>query len=209
MLTWKIFGQEDPIRSRCTSRFWGAFPLRWSKIVASHSGNKSFRCRQKGGADRRMICYLTGHKAVYRRLNPAKAAAECIVGKWLKVETRLGDARIMSINPQFLPEARPLEEWRQLLLVAANLVRARGLAKFRQLDDDGSMCIHGAISIAKTGKPYSDGAVQCAAVSAVRRQLHSLGVPKREVEYGLAPWNNQPERPASEVVAVLEAAAFH
>ena len=92
---------------------------------------------------------------------------------------------------------------------AANLVRKRGLAKGMQLDYNGSVCVHGAISIAATGKPYKDRSPAiCNAERYVYNYLKSIGVDERIISpNGLAGWNNCDSRTAEEVIEALEGAA--
>lgn len=107
-------------------------------------------------------------------------------------------------------ETKQIEEWREVLLRAADIVRARGLAKWTQMAQDGSVCIQGAISLAATGAIYGNGPLYCRASTAVKSHLVTIGasMPVRDVHgYGNANWNNKPERTADEVIAVLETAA--
>ena len=94
------------------------------------------------------------------------------------------------------------------LLKAADLIRRHGLAKHTQQDDKGSMCVHGALSIAIFGKPYGDAEFNnCAAARALQAELLARGIPSYKLNYHAAQWNNEPERTAAEVIEVLEASA--
>lgn len=102
-----------------------------------------------------------------------------------------------------------IEPWRKALFDAADLVRVRGLAKGMQQAPDGSVCLHGALSIAISRTPYADGSTYCDASLAVVAVLRRRGVPYYQPTHitGAAVWNNAPERTAEEVIEVLEAAA--
>ncbi len=114
-------------------------------------------------------------------------------------------------NFEMPAEATTDEPWRLVLLEAAGLIRARGLAKFIQEDLDGTVCLHGAISIARFGYPYGDDcgdAVACKATESVANFLRASGVGRDLVGgSGCSRWNNLPERTADEVIAALEGAA--
>lgn len=98
--------------------------------------------------------------------------------------------------------------WQKMLLEAANIVERRGLAKGRQEDDDGHVCVQGAISIAATGATVNNGDAYCLATKMLSRYLRATGVEERLApETGCAYWNNQPERTQEDVVGALRAAA--
>lgn len=105
-------------------------------------------------------------------------------------------------------ETAPVESWRLALLAGAQLIRERGLAKWTQLAPDGAVCLHGALSIAVTGRANCnlDEPVYCEASRAVYRLLKSRGATGVCLD-GCAQWNNVPERTAYEVIEALEAAA--
>lgn len=109
------------------------------------------------------------------------------------------------------PKWEAKTETAMVLLHAAELVRERGLAKHRQVEEDGSVCLHGAISIAAAGKPWtsaSSNSLHCKAALAVHKYLRSQGVDSLySTPTGSAFWNNQYERTANEVIAALEGAA--
>ncbi len=101
-----------------------------------------------------------------------------------------------------------VEPWRQNLLRAAQIVRQRGLAKYTQEDRVGRVCVHGAISIALTGKIHCEE--DCAERIALYRYLRSKGVPEGiTLMDDSAHWNNQEERTAADVIEALEGAANH
>lgn len=102
----------------------------------------------------------------------------------------------------------PLEEWRQQLLKAAELIRKHGWTQFTQLGRDGSLCLHGAISLAVHGVP-GFGADQCNMMPALKAALERRGEYGYRNNTGLAPWNNRPERTASDVISLLEDAATY
>jgi hypothetical protein len=105
------------------------------------------------------------------------------------------------------PHVVLVEPWRQNLLLAAQIVRQRGLAKWEQQDRAGRVCVQGAISLALTGKLYSD-MEGCAETRALHRYLLSQGVPEGITSPGgSARWNNQHERTAGDVIEALEGAA--
>lgn len=96
-----------------------------------------------------------------------------------------------------------------ILHKAAYLIRKRGLAKGIQEASNGSVCVHGAISIAATGKPYKECSIAtCNAEQYVYNYLISKGVSADYINpQGLAGWNNCFERTADEVIEALEGAA--
>jgi hypothetical protein len=95
-----------------------------------------------------------------------------------------------------------------ILYRAANLIREKGLAKWEQQASDGSVCLHGAISIAATGRPAKSGENIYAAEQLVYNYLTSNGVPADNIKpTGMAYWNNAPSRTAEEVIEALEGAA--
>jgi hypothetical protein len=94
-----------------------------------------------------------------------------------------------------------------VLLKAAELVRERGLAKYTQEANDGSICLHGALSIAATGRAYSGNREECGAALAVHKYLLSIDVDENLTRPGgSACWNNQKDRTADDVIAALEGA---
>lgn len=103
----------------------------------------------------------------------------------------------------------PKAKWRALLLQAADIVRTRGLAKDTQEDEEGRVCIHGAISIARFGHPFHDeDGHACKASRAVARYLNARGVPQELASNdGCADWNNEPDRTVDEVIEALDGAA--
>lgn len=105
----------------------------------------------------------------------------------------------------FLKDEEPLEEWRQTLLDAANIIRARGLAKWQQEDCEGRVCVMGALSIVAYGSTGGSGPQP--ATKMLNQYLRERGVTCVQEGYGCAPWNNEPERTASEVIAALESCA--
>lgn len=103
--------------------------------------------------------------------------------------------------------AAPVDDWRLILLKAADLVRERGLAKGRQQDSEGRVCLHGAICIAATGQPHTYADAACEAGDRVVGYLVDQGVTYLRGCAGAAGWNNKPERTADEVIAILETVA--
>jgi hypothetical protein len=100
----------------------------------------------------------------------------------------------------------PASDWRRVLLTAASIVRTRGLAKNTQEDEEGRVCIHGAISIALHGDILG-GESHCEAGMRLCNYLAARGVPELRGMDGAAYWNNEPARTAEEVIAALEGAA--
>ena len=104
-------------------------------------------------------------------------------------------------------ESKSNELWRQNLLLAAGIVRRRGLAKWVQEDHAGRVCVHGAINLAIRGEADAN-TVGCAENFAIHRYLRSKGVSERlTTPIGSAQWNNEDERTAEDVIAALEGAA--
>ena len=104
---------------------------------------------------------------------------------------------------------RPLLPHQKHLLAAADLIRRHGLAKEIQLDERGSMCLHGAISIAIYGAPYGPTCFgPCQASDAVRAQVVKDGREDAARGYHAADWNNAPERTAQDVIDLLIRASF-
>ncbi len=112
----------------------------------------------------------------------------------------------MSINPQFLPqEAKPLEEWRQDALAAAQYIREHGWCQgVTRIVPTGAVCIIGAIDAA-TGFEWDgnnsppERTNRC--TSAVAERLgdgHTMSI---------AQWNDERGRTVGEVIAALEAIA--
>lgn len=97
------------------------------------------------------------------------------------------------------------EPWRNHLRMAAQLIRERGLAKGERRSASGSLCLHGAISLAAYGNHQILNG-NCPAELAVIRYLRSQGAEKI-YDAGAAGWNNAEERTAAEVIEALEAAA--
>lgn len=112
----------------------------------------------------------------------------------------------MLYDPKWEIEMPVMEEWRLILLKAADLIRKHGLAKHTQFSNSGSMCIHGAISIAAKGVPYQGDRVICDAEDKVIYHLISLGKLPKHCS-GAGPWNNELNRTASEVIEMLETVA--
>lgn len=97
-------------------------------------------------------------------------------------------------------------ETSRILKQAADLIDERGLAKFRQLDGQGRLCLHGAISMAIYGTVYEGGPECRTAGAAVGRFLKNRG-DEGWSEFGQADWNNKPDRTKEEVVNALRGAA--
>lgn len=101
----------------------------------------------------------------------------------------------------------PAEDWRGVLLKAADIIRRRGLAKFAQMDERGAVCIHGAIEIALNGRIKSPEE-HCEAGRRLCEYLADRGVADLRGQDGAATWNNELERTAEEVIAALEGCAM-
>lgn len=82
------------------------------------------------------------------------------------------------------------------LLEAADLIELHGHCK-RTRTLNGAFCVLGAITMAATGDPWKIST----GIAACDRFARFLG-------RSPAPWNNQPERTAKEVIEALRSAAF-
>lgn len=104
-------------------------------------------------------------------------------------------------------------DWRGILLLAADEVRNRGLAKYTQMDRDGRVCLHGAVELARYGQVGrgNNDRIICDAFEALKihlKEAHGFEYSAPVItEWGAADWNNRPERTASEVIDALEGAA--
>lgn len=113
-------------------------------------------------------------------------------------------------------------DWKQpaqVMLDAADLIRKHGLAKHLRHNELGGYCIHGAVSMALHGEPYKGNAQPV--MRSIVAYMKSMGLDPlagdrsyagstdEQINWIAAPWNNQPERTAEEVIAVLEGAAAH
>lgn len=120
----------------------------------------------------------------------------------------------MLYNPEW---KQPVSKTAQNLLDAADLIRKHGLTKHIRYDGRG-YCIHGAVAMVVHGGVY-DGNAQIEMRSVVT-YMNSMGIDplagdrtyyassdEEQYNWIAAPWNNQPERTAEEVIAVLEGAA--
>jgi len=119
----------------------------------------------------------------------------------------------MLYNPKWEEKINVAPTWRTVLLRAAEIVRERGLAKYIQEDSFGSVCIHGAISIAANGRAhvaadeFPSSGLECEACEAVCAYLRRSGA-NNIWGFGAANWNNESYRTADEVIAALEGAAL-
>lgn len=95
-----------------------------------------------------------------------------------------------------LPDA---QEWRQILLDAAQYIRDHGWCQNALRSEDGRVCLHGAIAtvIRVPGSMYDPREGWC-----LRKVRMYLGAPC-EIDF-----NDAPERTAAEVIAALESAAY-
>jgi hypothetical protein len=89
---------------------------------------------------------------------------------------------------------RKLDETQKVLFDAADVVERRGHCKNKYMDDQGRVCLQGAI------------------VAAAGMQLHAVTTRLRyylNLPPGMttSDWNNRPERTSEEVVAALRGAA--
>jgi hypothetical protein len=96
---------------------------------------------------------------------------------------------------------------KDILLKAADLIREYGLTKYHRGGNGEGFCIHGAISMAVTGEVYggreSDTRQYC---RLVKKYAKSKGIDTFNTydNYGMADWNNRPERTKEDVIALLE-----
>lgn len=111
---------------------------------------------------------------------------------------------------------------RNVLLKAADLIRHGGLCKNQRYSGE-SYCFHGALQMASTGdKSWGTSKLHQEASDMVAKILMARGVTNIYISTkphyepgkatismgaGCAFWNNEPERTAAEVIAVLEEAA--
>ena len=101
----------------------------------------------------------------------------------------------------------------KLLLDAAQIIRKHGLAKGTRFDDQGRVCVLGALSKAEVGNPWGspwfrDGHHSIAAVKALADTLPPIPNSEWDTTHGkCAVWNNAPERTADEVINALESCA--
>jgi len=96
-----------------------------------------------------------------------------------------------------------IEPWRKVLLDAADLIEARGAARYTLEDADGSLCIMGAVNVAVTGDAWTNGFQEPAAQEARDHFCISIGEPASWS--ACCEFNNH--HPKSEIVAALRAAA--
>ena len=113
-----------------------------------------------------------------------------------------------------LLDAQPKNENAILLLKAADLIRTRGLAKHIREDDEGRMCIHGALAMATTGCSDWNGETRPPIHEFTLCKIiydhmieNKIGGDAHLSENGLANWNNKADRTADEVISVLEGTA--
>ena len=99
--------------------------------------------------------------------------------------------------------AKELDKADLLLLKAADALETFGHCKYRLRDDQGRMCLVGALLFAKTGKShFPDDKFVASSIIRVPflRIEKSVGEP--------VSWNNAPERTAEEVIATLRRVAW-
>lgn len=111
---------------------------------------------------------------------------------------------------------QPLEEWRQVLLDAANIIQERGWCKHKLVGTKGQVCATGALvavhlryipplelDAAITRVWYED-----TKITEAHRQLRVfLRLPKSAA--ALADWNNAPGMTKKRVIAAMVACALH
>ena|SRR5258706_5988450 len=86
------------------------------------------------------------------------------------------------------------------LLIAADLMNKRGIAKFSRLDPDGSVCLLGAIDLA-----IEDWGRNQAAVKQLAKYVPGTG---ESPSWHIASYNNAAKRTLDECVAKLREAAY-
>lgn len=120
---------------------------------------------------------------------------------------------------QPFPSSKPVDETGAILLKAAQLIRERGHTQ-GNWEFGPRLCLHGSINVAAGGRANLYYGVPFAAVSAHNRianYLQSSGAGGvnysafefEGVQHTACGWNNACGRTAAEVIAALEAAAFH
>lgn len=105
-------------------------------------------------------------------------------------------------NPSFRENDSELDDASKLLLKAAALIEEVGHAQHTLCDNDGRMCIGGAISFVDTGVKGFSGSFYRTGIGteALRRMNDAL--------VDLVNWNNTRGRTQAEVVAKLRAVAL-
>jgi hypothetical protein len=91
---------------------------------------------------------------------------------------------------------------REILFEAAELIRARGLAKRVSQNSAGQCCAYGAIGVATTGDAFCGADKAMGATAALSAALHDL-----HLGGSVVGWNDNRYRTAEEVATVLEYAA--
>lgn len=108
-----------------------------------------------------------------------------------------------------------LDETGKILMKAADYLEEHGHTKNRNVSHKGEVCLHGAINAAVYGDPRSsrhEDECQNAVVKRAFDYLTSRGVSGVRCSsgfYGMAEWNDMPERTKQEVVDALREAAFY
>ena len=92
--------------------------------------------------------------------------------------------------------AVPLEQWRNILLDAANLIEQHGHCKNSLQTESGNLCAVGALNMAETGNARKSGS-----------DVVAWGMLKEAVGGDIVDWNNAPERTATEVTGLMRKAA--
>lgn len=110
----------------------------------------------------------------------------------------------------------PQEPWRDLMLKAADLIDRYGLAKGHLVDEQGQMCVRGALLVAGGATPLRGGGLlgcrTCDQYSEAdhhfcRYVIDQLGLFSYDPFNASALWNNHPDRTKAEVVTELRRCA--
>lgn len=112
-----------------------------------------------------------------------------------------------------MPFDGKLDEIGEILMRAADLIEERGHTKHVQVDEEGRLCLHGALSIAIYGSANAperfdvNERLYSFAPHAANTWARTPGL--KATYYEFATWNNMPSRTGKEVIDLLRGAARH
>lgn len=110
----------------------------------------------------------------------------------------------MLYDPKWQKPKIELADWQKLLLDAASILEQRGHTKRRLCDDEGRVCLIGALNVAASGHHLRASPARSAAIAALARHL---GFFKSDAGPTLVGWNNSDERTIHDVTAAMREAA--